>query len=110
MKINMLSIIVVFFINSCTTSAQNYEGFIYKSKEIPFGNIKICEKSTNNCTQTDSKGFFKLKKNKDSINDLIVFYNNLPVDTIKTPWKQHGEKINYSFIKGKKDTLFIDVK
>lgn len=110
MKLKILNIFIGLFISSCATTVQNYEGFIYNTKREPIANIKICEQHKNNCTQTDMKGFFILKRDKNSINNLIVFHNNVHVDTIKTVWRQHGEKVNYSFIEGTKDTLFIDIK
>ncbi|WKL47771.1 hypothetical protein Q1W71_22840 [Flavobacterium pectinovorum] len=56
------------------------------------------------------KAILSLKKNVSSISSLIIYNNDMPIDTIKTVWSQHGEKLNYSFIEGKNDTLFIDVK
>jgi hypothetical protein len=51
-----------------------------------------------------------LKKNETSINNLIVFYDDKPIDTLVTVWSQHGERIEYSFIENKKDTLYINLE
>lgn len=108
MKITFLIAALLFFANSCKTSPQNYEGYVFRGKGKPANNIKVCEENKNNCTTTNQQGFFKLQKQETSIRNLIVFQGNNPIDTIKTVWSQHGEKIKYSFIEGKKDTLFIE--
>lgn len=105
-----LNVFLIFFLNSCNTVPKFYEGFIFNKEKKPLSNIKVCEINKNKCTYTNSRGYFKLEKEKSSLNDLIVFYGNKPVDTIKTFWSQHGEKMNYSFVEGKKDTLFINVR
>ncbi|KQT15026.1 hypothetical protein ASG31_15600 [Chryseobacterium sp. Leaf404] len=107
---NFLNIFLIFFLNSCNSVPKFYEGLIFSREKKPLANIKVCEINTNKCTYTDNKGYFKLEKEKSSINDLIVYSGNKPVDTIKTFWNQHGEKMNYSFVEGKKDTLFINVQ
>ncbi|MCW3161417.1 hypothetical protein [Chryseobacterium oryctis] len=91
---------------SCSAS-KNYEGYIFNNQKKPVKNIKVCEQYTTNCITTNDKGFFILKKDNTSIRNLVVFSNNKPIDTIRTVWSQHGEKINYSFIEGKKDALFL---
>lgn len=110
MKQFIFNIIFIFLFNQCASPSKTYEGHIYNKKKEPLANIKICEQNKNNCTHTDGMGFFKLKKNESSINDLVLYKNNKSIDTIKTVWEQHGEKINYSFIQGRKDTIFIDAK
>ncbi|WP_131726141.1 hypothetical protein [Chryseobacterium sp. Leaf405] len=110
MKYFFINIMAVSFINSCTPSSKSYEGYIYNHQKKPLENIKVCEQNKNNCTYTNDKGFFQLRKDKNSIGDLLVFNRESTIDTIKTVWSQHGEKINFSFIEGKNDTLFIDFK
>ncbi|MBW8524059.1 hypothetical protein K0U91_02345 [Chryseobacterium chendengshani] len=107
---NFLNIVLVIFLNSCTSMPKFYEGYIFNKDKKPLSNIKVCENNKSNCVYTDSKGYFRLEKQRNSINDLIVFSKSTPVDTIKTVWSQHGEKINYSFVEGKKDTLFLNIK
>lgn len=99
---NFLNIFLIFFLISCNTIPKFYEGYIFSKERKPLSNIKVCEKNKSKCAYTDSKGYFRLEKKKSSINDLIVFSNNKLMDTIKTFWSQHGEKMNYSFVEGKK--------
>ena len=59
---------------------------------------------------TDANGYFKINEDPTSMTYLIVFYKEQPIDTIRTRWAQGGgEKLMYSFVEGKKDTLFIDM-
>lgn len=110
MRKNFITLTLLILGVSCSVSPKHYQGYIYSTKKKPLSNIKICEQDTEKCSKTDDFGFFRIEKNKNSINNLIVYINNSPVDTIRTVWNQHGEKINYSFLESnKKDTLFIDI-
>ncbi|MFC3161066.1 hypothetical protein SAMN05443633_101141 [Chryseobacterium arachidis] len=109
MKLYFLNATFIFFLISCVATPDYYEGYIFTKEKKPLPNIKVCEINKNNCTITDNKGFFKMKKTKSSINDLAISYKNKPLDTIKTVWSNHGERISYSFVEGKKDTIFIDL-
>lgn len=104
---NFLNIFLILFINACTAVPDYYEGYIFSSNKKPLANVKVCEEYSTKCVYTNSKGYFKLEMQKKSIRNLIVFSNDKPIDTVRTVWNQHGEKIKYSFIEGKKDTLFI---
>ena len=110
MKKNVVIIVYLFLGISCTVTPKYYQGYIYSTKKKPIFNIKICEQNTEKCSKTDDFGFFRIQKNENSINNLIVYKDNTPIDTIKTVWSQHGEKINYSFLENRKDTLFIDIE
>ncbi len=99
-----ISLIILLF--SCITP-KNYEGYIFTKQKKPVMNIRVCEENSTNCTFTNKEGFFRLKKNTNSINNLIIFSNNKSIDSITTVWTQHGERVNYSFIEGRKDTLFL---
>ncbi len=109
MKKSFIILIYLFVGISCTVTPKYYQGYIYSTKKRPISNIKICEQNTDECSKTDDFGFFRIKKNENLINNLIVYNNNTPIDTIKTVWSQHGEKINYSFLENRKDALFIDI-
>ena len=61
------------------------------------------------CTMTDANGYFKINKDPSSVSKLIIFYKEQPIDTIITRWAQGGVRLVYSFVEGKKDTLFIDM-
>lgn len=91
----------------CSDKIEYYQGYIYNSKNLPQANVKVIIESTNKNTFTDKNGFFKIRNNNRQLNNLIVVKNENIVDTIKTVWSQHGEKIHYSFIESQNDTLFI---
>lgn len=107
MKSIRYSLLVLFFY-SCGSSVDNYEGYIYEKPNVPAKDVSVCEKNSSNCTKTDHHGFFKLEKDKKTVRELVVIFKGEPTDTLRTVWSQRGEKINYSFIKGKNDTLFIN--
>ena len=60
---------------------------------------------------TDKKGFFKINKPKNSISMFLMIKNdkNL-IDSIQVIRRSGGERINYYFIEGRSDTLFIKQK
>lgn len=63
MKINtMLLIPILMFMGACLPSIRNYEGYIYNIQKEPVEGLKICEQRSENCSFTNSKGYFKLKK------------------------------------------------
>ena len=96
--------------NSDYSNFRYYEGHIYDRNNNPLPNIKVCKGyKLTACTTTDANGYFKLNMTPNFITDLIIFYKEQPIDTIITAWTLHGELDRYSFIEGKKDTLFIDM-
>ena len=110
-KYILLSLFVI--ISSCggNSSFKYYEGHIYDENNNPLPNIKVCimYHTPTDCTMTDANGYFKINEDPTSMTDLIVFYKEQPIDTMRTLWTQAGERIMYSFVEGKKDTLFIDM-
>ena len=109
-KYILLSLFVI--ISSCggNSSFKYYEGHIYDENKKPLPNIRVCRGyKLTTCTTTDANGYFKLNKDPTSIAKLIIFYKEQPIDTIRTRWAQGGERLVYSFVEGKKDTLFIDM-
>ena len=109
-KYILLSLFVI--ISSCggNSGFKYYEGHIYDRNNNPLPNIKVCRGyKLTACTTTDANGYFKLNMTPNFITDLIIFYKEQPIDTIITAWTLHGELDRYSFIEGKKDTLFIDM-
>ena len=97
--------------NSDYSGSKYYEGHIYDTNKKPLPNIKVCKMyhTPTDCTMTDANGYFKINKDPTSITELIVFYKEQPIDTIITRWAQGGERLVYSFVEGKNDTLFIDM-
>ena len=109
-KYILLSLFVI--ISSCggNSSFKYYEGHIYDENKKPLPNIRVCRGyKLTTCTTTDANGYFKLNKKPTSVSKLIIFYKEQPIDTIRTVWAQAGERLVYSFVEGKKDTLFIDM-
>lgn len=106
-KLKRFSIITLIFFISCYNRIEYYQGYIYDKNYNPLVNVKVTLESTNQTSITDNKGFFKIKKNSNILGDLIVFKKKKIIDTIKTVWRQHGEKIKYSFVENQNDTLFI---
>ena len=109
-KYILLSLFVI--ISSCggNSSFKYYEGHIYDENKKPLPNIRVCRGyKLTTCTMTDANGYFKLNKKPTSVSKLIIFYKEQPIDTIRTVWAQAGERLMYSFVEGKKDTLFIDM-
>lgn len=110
----MKKALIIFFFTavSCTTSIKNYEGYIYEyNTKIPLSNIEICPEHTSEnkkCVKTDKKGFFKMDLN--SMQHIYVYINGNLSDSIQTIRTSGGEKINYYFINGRKDTAYIDMK
>ncbi|KQT33914.1 hypothetical protein ASG22_17605 [Chryseobacterium sp. Leaf405] len=112
MKNLILLFLSTIIINNCSDiNFNSYEGFIY-NKNAPYVHLKIFEKDFNsNFTFTNDKVFFKLKKRSNSISTfLMIQKNNKIIDSIQVIRTSGGEKINYSFIEGRNDTLFIDLK
>ena len=113
-KYILLSLFVI--ISSCGGNSdfsdfRYYEGHIYDRNKKPLPNIKVCKMyhTPTDCTMTDANGYFKINKDPTSIAKLIIFYKEQPIDTIRTRWAQGGERLVYSFVEGKNDTLFIDM-
>jgi len=108
----ILFLTLAFLLFCCKNRKINfYEGHIYDENNKPLPNIKVCKMyhTPTDCTMTDANGYFKINKDPTSIPDLIVFYKEQPIDTMRTLWTQAGERIMYSFVEGKNDTLFIDM-
>ena len=108
----ILFLTLAFLLFCCKNRKINfYEGHIYDENNTPLPNIKVCKMyhTPTDCTMTNANGYFKINKDPTSIPDLIVFYKEQPIDTIRTLWTQAGERIMYSFVEGKNDTLFIDM-
>ena len=109
-KYILLSLFVI--ISSCggNSDSRYYEGHIYDTNKKPLPNIKVCRGyKLTVCTMTDANGYFKLNMRPTFITDLIVFYKEQPIDTIRPVSTYAGERLTYNFVEGKNDTLFIDM-
>ena len=108
----ILFLTLAFLLFCCKNRKINfYEGHIYDENKKPLPNIKVCKMyhTPTDCTMTNANGYFKINKDPTSIAKLIIFYKEQPIDTIITRWAQGGERLVYSFVEGKNDTLFIDM-
>ncbi|MBE8726791.1 hypothetical protein [Flavobacterium hungaricum] len=105
------TLIFFFTMVSCKTSVKNYEGYIYEyNTKKPLSNIEICIEDLK-CVKTNKKGFFKTDFINSSLSRYIYLYaNGELIDSIETIRGSGGEKINFYFINGRKDTSFIDME
>jgi hypothetical protein len=95
---------------SCSNRIDYYHGYIFSSKENkPLKELRIEEDDNLKTTSyTDEKGYFKIPETNGFGGNLIIYdKNNSILDTIWTVYSSRGEKLNYRFINGRKDTLFI---
>ncbi|HZH73436.1 MAG TPA: hypothetical protein VFD91_13145 [Mariniphaga sp.] len=100
-------------LTKCNSSISYYEGHICNLKREPMSGLEVYQRedSLNISGLTDTTGFFKIKKKENSIATyLMVKKGNEILDSIRIVGTQGGERIIYSFVEGKNDTLFIDVK
>ena len=115
----MKSLFLLYFVTLFTISRSSsssdfrfYEGYIYNESKKPISDLEIFEKEQpNNKTITDKKGFFKINKLENSISMFLMIKNNKNlIDSIQVIRRSGGERINYYFIEGRSDTLFIKQK
>lgn len=114
----MKRIIICFFLTvvSCKTSVKNYEGYIYEyNTKKPLPNLEVCNERYGliddfKFVKTDKKGFFKTDFINSSLSHYLYIYTNKKlIDSIETIRGSGGEKINFYFINGRKDTVYIDM-
>jgi uncharacterized protein YxeA len=108
----LLFFIITVFLAGCKTNINYYQGFIYDMNNKPIKNLKVYEKSNkSNYSITNDKGYFKITTKNNTIKRfLYVEQNGLTIiDSIQVFGSQGGEKIKYSFVEGKKDTLYISL-
>ncbi len=111
-NIFLLAFLTIMCSCSLKKSFNYYHGYVFNQNNNPIINIEVFEKDRPlNKSLTDNKGYFKIEKNKNSISTfLMVKRNNILVDSIQVIRSSGGEKINYYFVEGRNDTLFIDMK
>lgn len=101
------------FLTGCSEAPEFYHGYVYDQKtQKPLANIQVKEDypSNSKSAYTDTKGYFKIKKDPQSITDLIFSSPDYGPDTLLTVWSQHGESIGYVFVNAKPDTAFLTPK
>lgn len=108
----ILALFCILFIMSCSNKINYYHGYIYNTENKPLRKIKVEEDDNLKAySYTNEKGYFKIPKRNNFGGNLIVYsQNNTILDTIWTVFSSHGEKLNYRFVNGRKDTLFVNMK
>ncbi|WP_452223991.1 hypothetical protein [Lacinutrix chionoecetis] len=109
----LLLLIATLFFAQCNQEVNYYHGHILDANTNPMENLKVYERgNTNSYGITDAEGYFKIKKEKNSLSRFL--YVESPtlglLDSIQTVGTQGGEKIIYSFVEGKSDTLYLNIK
>lgn len=96
---------------SCKKKIDYYHGYIYSKEKKPLRNLKVVEDDNlKTFSLTDEKGYFNIPELNSFGGNLVVYTkNNKVIDTIYTIFSNRGEKLNYRFINGRNDTLFIDM-
>ncbi|WP_306354209.1 hypothetical protein [Flavobacterium sp. '19STA2R22 D10 B1'] len=95
----------------CCCKRQNfYHGYVYDQEtKKPLMNVLVKESFVTNpqSATTDVKGYFKIENNTNSITDLVFSIPRYRQDTIPSVWSQHGERLEYTFLNPKPDTIFL---
>ncbi|WP_147300517.1 hypothetical protein [Tenacibaculum gallaicum] len=101
---------LLLFLLSCKKKTDYYHGYIYSKEKKPLRNLKVVEDDNlKTFSLTDEKGYFNIPELNSFGGNLVVYTeNNKVIDTIHTIFSNRGEKLNYRFINGRNDTLFID--
>lgn len=96
---------------SCSDKIKFYHGYIFDSDKKPIVGIKVYEDDNfKNYSLTDKNGYFNISEENNFGGNLIVVKNDeVVLDTIWTVFSNHGDTLNYGFVNGRNDTLFIDV-
>ena len=113
-RIEVKRILILFFIplvvSSCSSKIKYYHGYIYSLDNKPLGKLRVEEDDNlRTFSYTNEKGYFKIIENNNFGGNLIVYsQNDIILDTIWTVFSSNGEKLNYRFVNGRKDTLFVN--
>ena len=102
---------LLLFLLSCKKKIDYYQGYLYDTNNNPIENLIVYEKyNKKSFSRTNKKGLFKIKVKNRLSHFLIIEQNGTTIiDSIQIIGVQGGEKIKYSFINGRNDTLFIDM-
>ncbi|GAA0871114.1 hypothetical protein GCM10009117_02590 [Gangjinia marincola] len=99
-------------IYTCSPKKVKYfHGYVYSENYIPLEGLKITNQYDLSIgTYTDEKGYFRITKGDNFKGRfLYVYLDANKIDSIQVSGVQGGEKINYSFVNGRMDTLFIKI-
>ena len=104
-----LPVMLLCLIFACSGKQNFYQGYVYDlDTRKPLENVIVKECNLKPLSgRTDSTGYFKVENNTQSISDLVFITNTHKPDTAITVWSQHGERIEYSFLNKKPDTIYL---
>ena len=109
MKIFAIILVVAFY--ACSTKEPKYiQGYIYNEYRKPVKGIKI-EDPNNNIlfSISDDKGYFRINQMRKGTY-LYVIKDEKKIDSIYVV-RTHPERgMSYSFVEGKNDTVFVNMK
>ncbi|WP_047789063.1 carboxypeptidase-like regulatory domain-containing protein [Tenacibaculum mesophilum] len=109
----MRKLLFIFFIAlslSCKEKRLFYHGVVLDENNRPLPNIEVKELDFNNSTLSDSKGYFKLKKDINFISKLSFSKKGYKTKIVRTVWTHSGEVVGYTFLNKKADTITLKKK
>ncbi|CAM1356870.1 hypothetical protein [Tenacibaculum ascidiaceicola] len=111
MKNILFIVLLIPIFIQCEKRINYYQGYLYDTNNNPIENLVVYEKyNKKSFSRTNKKGLFKIKVKNRLCHFLIIEQNGTTtIDSIQIIGVQGGEKIKYSFINGRNDTLFIDM-
>lgn len=103
-------IILFLLLISCGSKPNDfYQGLVMDKNGNLIENVSVFEEyDIEYKVQTDKKGYFKLNRAPERISGLVFVKVGYKSETIPTVWSNHGEKLNYQFIKN--DTTVVRLK
>lgn len=106
--------VIIILLQACTTGRIDYyHGYIYNNDKKIIEGLKVNTINYKYFSYTNKKGYFNINiYNKDYSRFLIIAdKDDYIIDTLVTSWRfPDVGGINYQFVNGKNDTLFIDLK
>ncbi|WP_437918647.1 hypothetical protein [Sphingobacterium sp. LRF_L2] len=93
------------FFCSCHSSPLYYYGQVLDENNTPIESVYISKLYDDIGVVTDKRGYFKMDRSADRLDDLIFSKEGYITDTIPSVWRQNGEAIRYNFINH--DTTFV---
>ncbi len=109
---NKIIISVVFMFLGCKINrATYYHGYIYNTEGKPIAGLILEGRDHNGFKSiSNSDGYFKITMRDSWIEEYIYVYDkNRKLDSIQVIRTNRGEKLTYTFVEGRNDTLFIDM-
>jgi len=102
-KLKILLVVVLFTLISCEPSY--YDGYVYdRIENRPLSGVRITDTQGKICIYSDSSGYFKFPKEKNTSVALVFYKEPHYTDTIETFYIQSGEKLVTRF---KGETIFL---